>query len=312
MRRNSQPIVSAPRRGRRQLWARAVIGLVSTAVIATAVSVQADPSGDALARLKSGNARFVADATEALPITAPRRAALAQGQSPFATVLSCADSRVPPEVVFHTGLGDLFVVRSAAHVTDRAVLATLEYGADRLHTPLLVVMGHESCGIVKAALETRETHATTPSLDYLLNAIRPAVARSSSQSSDTRLRAAILANVEETINQLLETSTTIKRLAETQQILLVGAYYELATGRVHFSEPVHVLTRPAPAAPAGRTSASPAARVPASARPSSATTSSPAAEKSTIPAPLPATGSAPSTTAAKPPPAARVPPPATH
>jgi len=157
MRRNSQPIVSAPRRGRRQLWARAVIGLVSTAVIATAVSVQADPSGDALARLKSGNARFVADATEALPITAPRRAALAQGQSPFATVLSCADSRVPPEVVFHTGLGDLFVVRSAAHVTDRAVLATLEYGADRLHTPLLVVMGHESCGIVKAALETRET-----------------------------------------------------------------------------------------------------------------------------------------------------------
>jgi len=197
-------------------------------------------------------------------------------------------------------------------VTDRAVLATLEYGADRLHTPLLVVMGHERCGIVKAALETREAHATTPSLDYLLNAIRPAVARSSSQPSDTRLRAAILANVEETINQLLETSTTIKRLAETQQILLVGAYYELATGRVHFSEPVHVLTRPAPAAPAGHTSASPAARVPASARPSSATTSSPAAEKSAIPAPSPAAGSAPSTTAVKPPPATRVPPPATH
>jgi len=312
MRRNSRQIVSTPRRERRQLWARAVIGLVATAMIASAVSVHADPSGDALARLKSGNARFVADATEALPITAPRRAALAQGQSPFATVLSCADSRVPPEVIFHTGLGDLFVVRSAAHVTDRAVLATLEYGADRLHTPLLVVMGHESCGIVKAALETREAHATTPSLDYLLNAIRPAVARSSSQPSDTRLRAAILANVEETINQLLETSTTIKRLAETQQILLVGAYYELATGRVHFSEPVHVLTRPAPAAPAGRTSASPAARVPASARPSSATTSSPAAEKSAIPAPSPAAGSAPSTTAVKPPPATRVPPPATH
>jgi len=316
MRRNSQPIVSAPHRRRRHLWVRAVRGLVSTAVIATAVSVQADPSGDALARLKWGNARFVADATEALPITAPRRAALAQGQSPFATVLSCADSRVPPEVVFHTGLGDLFVVRSAAHVTDRAVLATLEYGADRLHTPLLVVMGHENCGIVKAALDTRETKATTPNLDYLLNAIRPAAARSSSQPPDTRLRAAILANVEETINQLLDTSPTIKRLAETQQLLLVGAYYELASGRVHFSEPVHVLTRPASAAPAGRTSASPAARVPVSARPPSATTSSAAADKAAVAAPPTSTssvsGSSPSTTVAKPSPAARVPPPATH
>lgn len=316
MRRNSRQIVSIPRRGRRQLWGRAVVGLVATAVIATAVSVHADPPGDALVRLKSGNARFVADATEALPITAPRRAALAQGQSPFATVLSCADSRVPPEVIFHTGLGDLFVVRSAAHVTDRAVLATLEYGAERLHTPLLVVMGHESCGFVKAALDTRETKATTPNLDYLLNAIRPAVARSSSQPSDTRLRAAILAHVEETINQLLDTSTTIKRLAETQQILLVGAYYELATGRVHFSEPVHVLTRPAPAVPAGRTSASPAAHVPVSARPPSTTTSSPATDKAAVPAPSTSTstapGSSPSTTVAKPPPAARVPPPATH
>ena len=85
----------------------------------TTLHAEPDTRLASLARLKAGNARFVADASEALPITAPRRSALAQGQTPFATVLSCADSRVPPEVIFHTGLGDLFVVRAAGHVTDR-------------------------------------------------------------------------------------------------------------------------------------------------------------------------------------------------
>jgi len=222
-----------------------VLGLtavVGTCVLLEAAPLRADSGSDALQRLRNGNARFVADAGEALPITGPRRTALAQGQSPFATVISCADSRVPPEVIFHTGLGDLFVVRSAAHVADKAVMETLEYGVDTLHTPLLVVMGHESCGIVKAALDA--PRPTQPNLDYVRKALRPAVAKSASEPSDTRLRAAILANVEETINQLLDSSPVIKRLAETQQLTLVGAYYELATGRVHFSEPVHMLTRP--------------------------------------------------------------------
>ena len=217
----------------------------------------ADAPADALARLKAGNARFVANASEALPITAPRRAALAQGQSPFASVLSCADSRVPPEVIFHTGLGDLFVVRAAGHVSDRSVLASVEYGAEHLHTPLLVVMGHESCGAVKAALDTPASTSLGPNLDYLLKAIRPAVARSANQPAEIRLRAAILANVEETINQLLETSQLLKRMAESQHLAIVGAYYELASGRVYFSEPARVLprnttTQSRPASPAPR------------------------------------------------------------
>ena len=247
----------------------------------------ADAPADALARLKSGNARFVANASEALPITAPRRAALAQGQSPFASVLSCADSRVPPEVIFHTGLGDLFVVRAAGHVSDRSVLASVEYGAEHLHTSLLVVMGHESCGAVKAALETPASTSLGPNLDYLLKAIRPAVARSANQPAELRLRAAILANVEETINQLLETSQLLKRMAENQQLVLVGAYYELASGRVYFSEPARVLprnttspARPANAAPRTSVPATHAAPAAApSAPPAGATSASPAAAR---------------------------------
>jgi carbonic anhydrase len=253
---------------------RFALSLTLTTALSFGIAGQsdaADAPADSLARLKSGNARFVANASEALPITAPRRAALAQGQSPFASVLSCSDSRVPPEVIFHTGLGDLFVVRSAGHVSDRSVLASLEYGVEHLHTPLLVVMGHESCGAVKAAVDTPASTSLGPNLDYLLKAIRPAVARSANQPAEIRLRAAILANVEETINQLLETSQLLKRMAENQQLVLVGAYYELASGRVYFSEPARVLPRSAP--PARPTSAAP--------RPASPTT--PAAS-STVPA----------------------------
>ena len=196
---------------------------------------------DSLARLKTGNATFVTNAGEPLPIDAAKRTALAGGQHPYASILSCADSRVPPEVVFHTGLGDLFVVRAAGEVTDRSVLASLEYASEHLHVPLVVVMGHESCGAVKSTLETPESQSLGPNLDYLLKQIRPAVARTTSQSADAvRLRAAILENVEEQINDLLVGSPILKHMAEGGEIALVGAYYELSSGAVHFSEIVKV------------------------------------------------------------------------
>ena len=230
-------------------WCTAwVTAVVAGTLAMTGPAGAADAAGDALTRLKTGNARFVANASEALPITAPRRAALAQGQSPFATVLSCSDSRVPPEVIFHAGLGDLFVVRSVGHVSDRSVLASLEYGAEQLRTPLLVVMGHESCGVVKAAMDATPPTSLGPNLAHVLKAIRPAVTRASSEAAHLRLRAAILANVEETINGLLDSSTVLKGFAEGQRLTLVGAYYEMATGRAHFSEPVRLIPRPATAA----------------------------------------------------------------
>jgi carbonic anhydrase len=195
---------------------------------------------ESIARLKAGNTRFVENPADALPVDAARRTALAKAQTPFATVLTCADSRVPPEVVFHTGLGDLFVVRAAGHVTDRSVLGSVEYGAEHLHTPVIVVMGHESCGAVKAAVETPPGTSLGPNLDYMLKAIRPAVARAASDAESMGLRGAILANVEETINDMLEQSAILKHLAESGQVVLVGAYYELGTGRAHFSEPVRL------------------------------------------------------------------------
>ncbi len=254
-------------------WCTAWLMAVVTGMLTmTGPAGAADAASDALTRLKTGNTRFVANASEALPITAPRRTALAQGQSPFATVLSCSDSRVPPEVIFHAGLGDLFVVRSAGHVSDRSVLASLEYGAEQLRTPLLVVMGHESCGVVKAAMDATPAASAGPNLAYVLKAIRPAVARASGEAAHVRLRAAILANVEETINGLLESSTVLKGFAEGQRLTLVGAYYELATGRAHFSEPVRLIPRPTAAAgtSTGSRTGGSATKPPPAAKPSAA------------------------------------------
>ena len=215
--------------------------LLTAALIVPAALTYTAPESAALAsieRLRVGNAVFAAHPEEALPITGERRTELAKGQAPFASVLSCADSRVPPEVVFHTGLGDLFVVRAAGQVTDRSVLASLEYAAEHLHSPLIVVLGHESCGAVKAAMDTPATKSLGVNLDYLLKAIRPSVAAAAAEPEATRMRVAILKNIEESLNDLVDGSAILKKMLEEGEIGVVGAYYELASGRVHFSEPV--------------------------------------------------------------------------
>jgi len=205
-------------------------------------------AAESLGRLKAGNATFVGNPELALPIDSTKRRLLAEGQAPFAAVLSCADSRVPPEVVFHASLGDLFVVRSAGHIADRSVLASVEYAAGYLKAPLVVVMGHESCGAVKAAIDTPRETTIGPNLDYMLKAIRPAVTATAASPAATRLRAAILRNVEDTINHLVEDSDTLRRLAESGATTFVGAYYELSTGRAYFSDPVVMPAAPAPSA----------------------------------------------------------------
>jgi carbonic anhydrase len=234
----------------------ALAGVASTTVSAGS----ADPAGtESLAKLKAGNAKFVAKPEDAFSVKADRRAALAEGQTPFATILSCADSRVPPEIVFRVGLGDLFVVRAAGNVTDRAILASVEYATEHLHVPLIVVMGHESCGAVKAAAETPATKSLGPNLDYLLKAIRPSVAATKATPAAERLRAAILANVEETLNDMITGSAILKDAGRTGHVGFVGAYYELSSGKVHFSEPVNLSggsvpshdSRPAAAHPKG-------------------------------------------------------------
>jgi carbonic anhydrase len=118
------------------------------------------------------------------------------------------------------------------------VLASLEYAAEHLHSPLIVVMGHESCGAVKTAMETPVTKSLGANLDYLLKAIRPSVVASASEPETGRLRVAILKNVEESINDVIDGSPLLKKMLEEGEIGVVGAYYELASGRVHFSEPI--------------------------------------------------------------------------
>jgi len=149
-------------------------------------------------------------------------------------VLSCADSRVPPEYIFNAGLGELFVVRAAGEVVDKSVLATLEYGANQLNIPLLVVMGHESCGAVRAVVDN--AHVEGPNLTYLVKSIKAGTSRTASETMD--IRQAILANVEQVINDALGGSAILQGGVDAGSLQVVGAYYELSSGRVIFSEPI--------------------------------------------------------------------------
>ena len=222
----------------RPLLLAAVLALLALSFPEVAVSAAPVTPLEAIARLKAGNAAFVEKPEAALNITADQRKALAKGQSPFASVLSCADSRVPPEVVFHTGLGELFVVRAAGHVADHSVLASLEYAAEHLNVPLILVMGHEACGAVKATMETPQGKSLGPNLDFLIKAIRPAVNAAAGAPESSRLRAAILENVSDTINDLVDQSAILREKFEAGEIGLVGGFYELSSGRVTFSEPI--------------------------------------------------------------------------
>lgn len=197
-----------------------------------------------LAKLKAGNAVFVANPAEPLPIDAGARAAAAKGRTPIAAVLSCADAAVPPEVIFHAGLGDLFVVRAAGPVADRSVLASLEYAVEELHAALLVVMGHEACGIVRTGLESTDHTKVGPNFSHLLKQMRPMANHAEAPADAARLRRAILEHVEDQVNTLLQESTTLKSRVQGGQAVIVGAYYELLSGVVHFSEPIRVLSTP--------------------------------------------------------------------
>lgn len=214
---------------------RLLIVAVLCCVPFSASLAQTRTAREALGLLKVGNDRFVKNASAPVSLSLHTREELAKGQHPFAMVLSCADSRVPPEHIFNVGLGDLFVVRAAGEVVDKSILASLEYGAEHLHIPLLVVMGHESCGAVQAATASKG-ESLGPNLDYLVKAIRAGTNRTGAEQME--LRAAILANVEQSINDLLAGSVMLRKMVDTDKLQVVGAYYELGTGRALFSESV--------------------------------------------------------------------------
>jgi carbonic anhydrase len=215
-------------------------------------SVRLGPD-EALLRLVQGNRRFVADEAEHPDQTVSRRAFLGGSQHPFAAVFSCADSRVPPEIVFDAGLGDLFVVRSAGHVLDHAILGTLEFGVDQLGCPLLVVLGHTGCGAVRATFQavTRHTGASGTDIDTLVEAITPAVvdAGRDGVDDDHLVDAAVRHNVERVVADVVAAPLVAPAVARGA-VLVVGAVYDLSTGVVEL-----VVTPggvPLPAAQQGR------------------------------------------------------------
>jgi carbonic anhydrase len=186
---------------------------------------------EAWAELERGNARFVAGEPTAT-IDAARRRALATSQSPFALIFGCSDSRVAAELVFDRGLGELFVIRTAGHVVDSGVLASVEYGVGVLKVPLVVVIGHDSCGAVSATIEALDSGLVpTGFLRDLVERVTPSVLNA------RRLGSADVDGVEtehvrQTARLLIERCTSLADAVQTGQSAVVGCTYALADGRV--------------------------------------------------------------------------------
>ncbi len=198
-------------------------------------SAPAYTAEQALARLKSGNERFLSGEARFPRLPRAVLAELAKGQQPYATILGCSDSRVPPELVFDAGFGELFIVRVAGNVLGPPIAGTLQYAGTQLRTPLFVVLGHEGCGAVQAAIAARFQGAQQASrIAVLLENILPALeGLDATLPPDALLASAVEANVRFTLRAVFESPEGQARVAEGV-MQLVGAVYEVSTGRVRF------------------------------------------------------------------------------
>ena len=216
------------------------------------------PPAEAMSRLKEGNGRFTAgnpqhphDSVDerkymaansyenagTIPLgmtseqAAKRRAELTKSQHPFAIILSCSDSRVPPETVFDEGLGDLFIVRVAGNVLNDEGLGSIEYGVDVLGARLIVVLGHQSCGAVDAAMKTVAAKGKAPGhIQSLVTAIKPVVNSTPKGDLDTMIKA----NVKHVVDALRSSTPILKARVDSGEVQVIGGYYTLETGAVAF------------------------------------------------------------------------------
>jgi carbonic anhydrase len=190
---------------------------------------------EALNVLKEGNAAFLRGEVPMPDTSAKRRLELAKGQSPFCAYITCSDSRVPPELLFGRGLGELFIVRNAGNTLDTVALGSVEYAVAVLKVPLIVVMGHESCGAVKAAMDVVEKNARFPgAIDNMIEPIIPAVLEARDKKGD-KTENAIRQNVRRTVRTLREDTDELLLKPQREGTLkVVGAYYSLDTGSVDF------------------------------------------------------------------------------
>lgn len=192
----------------------------------------------ALERLQAGNKRFVADMRRSG--TLKSRSELTDGQEPFAIILGCSDSRVPAEIVFDQGLGDLFVIRVAGNIVAPSQVGSVEFAASRFGTRLVVVLGHSMCGAIIATLEELRlsTESRSPNIRSIVDRIRPAVealgGTELKQNPDALLQAAVRANICASANHLRHGSAILEQLIQKDGLLVVGAEYSLETGVVDF------------------------------------------------------------------------------
>ncbi len=191
----------------------------------------------ALQMLTDGNARFVSGDVEHPNQSAERREEVLSGQNPFAIIVGCSDSRIPPEIVFDQGIGDIFVIRTAGQVMDNATLASIEYAVEHLGVPLVIVLGHDGCGAVKATVEGGEAPGH---IGCLVDAILPAVDEVEEEmnetSEDELLDEVIDINVENVVYQLETSDPILSELVEEGELTIVGARYHLDSGEVEILE----------------------------------------------------------------------------
>ncbi len=200
-------------------------GGVNTADSAKATTVT--ESTDPLQRLLDGNRRFVNGTSIHPDADGSRRTSLKSGQKPFAVILSCSDSRVPPEIVFDQGLGDLFVVRVAGNVFDEAVDGSIEYAVEHLGANLIVVLGHESCGAVTAAIE----HNEEAHIKFLAHTIEPAIENVIGQPGD-KIDNSVRANALYVVEQIKKNEPILTKKIADGKLRVVAAYYDLDKGEV--------------------------------------------------------------------------------
>jgi carbonic anhydrase len=200
---------------------------------------------DALERLRDGNRRFVADTRSGnAGAGETRRREVAMAQEPFAIILGCSDSRVPAEIIFDQGLGDLFVIRVAGNIVAPSQIGSVEFAAARYGTRLVVVLGHSNCGAILATLEElgRRSEDQSRNLRSIVDRVRPSV--ESLMSTDLRhdpvalVQHAVRANIRVSANQLRHGSAMLEQMIQNDGMLVVGAEYSLETGIVEFLDPV--------------------------------------------------------------------------
>jgi len=203
------------------------------------------PAHEALLRLQEGNRRFATDTRNADTLSSLTRRALVVGQQPFAIILGCSDSRVPAEIIFDQGLGDLFVIRVGGNIVAPSQIGSVEFAADRFGTRLVVVLGHSQCGVVLATLQELQAPDPTHSrnLRSIVDRVRPSVEgllkTNLVNDPEALVREAVRANVRVSANQLRHGSDVLERLIDQDGLQVVGAEYSLESGVVNFVDGVY-------------------------------------------------------------------------